>query len=99
MPEAAELLEPLVGSREWAGFDGIDAPRPLGAGDREAGLAKHAEMLRDGGLGDPELALHDRAEFSGAVLAVREQFEQAPSHGVTQNVQRVHGLILASELI
>ena len=49
-------------------------------------------MLRYGGLGDAELRADDVGHRAGRLLAVREQFENAPANRVAEHVQRVHVL-------
>jgi hypothetical protein len=53
-------------------------------------LAQDPQVLRDRGLGDPELGLHDRAERPRRLLAIGEQLEDAAADGIAQNVEGVH---------
>ena len=57
-------------------------------------MRRFAEMLRDARLGDPEFGLNDGADGAGGQLAVvGEQFEDSASHGVAEDIERVHGLV------
>ncbi len=47
-------------------------------------------MLGDGGLPDPELAADDLDDLSGRMLAPAENLQDAPPHGIGENVERVH---------
>jgi putative phosphoesterase len=51
-------------------------------------------VLRDSGLGNAELVLHDGGHLAGCPLPLGEQFEDPPPHGVTQDVERMHAAIL-----
>ena len=75
-----------------SGVDRVEPADALGAHRREARLPQHAEVLRDGGLGDAELALHVLADLAGAALALREEFEDAPANRIAENVECVHGI-------
>jgi hypothetical protein len=99
LPEAAERVEPLVGGGELGGLDRVQAARALGVDRREAGLAQHPEVLGHGRLRDAELLVDDAAQLSGGGLSVGEQLEDATSHGVSEDVERVHALIVAWLLI
>jgi hypothetical protein len=56
-------------------------------------------VLRDAGLGDPELVLDDRGQRTGSLLAVGQQLQDPASHRVAENVERVHAAIVQSPLI
>jgi hypothetical protein len=51
------------------------------------------------GLRDAELGLDDAAEFARRRFAVGEQFEDAASHGIAEDVECVHDFIFARRLI
>lgn len=51
-------------------------------------------MLRDGRLGNAELALHDGGHLTSGPLPIGEQLEDPAPNGVAQNVERVHVTIL-----
>ena len=95
LPEAAERVEPRVGGRERIRVDRVEPTRAVGAHGGEARLAQHAEVLRDRGLRDAELALDDFADLARAALAVGEQLEDAPADRVSEDVERVHGSSIA----
>jgi hypothetical protein len=56
-------------------------------------------VRRDGRLRDAELALDLFADPAGAELALREEFEDASADRIAEDVERVHGSIIARELI
>ena len=99
LPEAAERVEPLVGGGELGGLDRVEAAGSLGVDGREAGLAQHPQVLGHGRLRDAELLVDHAAQLSGGGLPVGEQLEDAASHGVSEDVERVHASIVASILI
>ena len=47
-------------------------------------------MVRDRGLADAELVLHDAPDVAGGEFAVGEQFDDAPAHRVAEDVECVH---------
>src|SRR4051794_38477499 len=77
-PEAPERIEPRVSGFERCGVDRIHPSGSVGPDGREPRLPQHAQMLRDSGLRDRELALHDIADVAGALLAARKHLEDAP---------------------
>src|SRR3954454_16540557 len=91
LPEPVERLEPGIDRLERLRGDGVEATRAVRTNDREAAVAEHAEVLRDGGLRDAELLLDDRADRTRRQLALREQLEDASPDGVAEDVERVHG--------
>ena len=99
LPEPAERIEPRVGDLEGRRVDGVEAASAVGAHGGESRLAQHAQVLRDRGLRDAELARDDLAEVAGAALAVREQLDDAPADRVSEDVERVHDTMIALSLI
>src|SRR5262245_32480445 len=65
VPHSAKCLEPRVRLPERALLDGVDATRAVGAHGCEPVVPQHTQMLRDGGLRDPELALDDGDDVTG----------------------------------
>jgi len=51
-------------------------------------------VLRDSGLGNAELVLHNGGNLAGGPLTVSEQLEDPPSNRVAQNIEGVHPTIL-----
>ena len=47
-------------------------------------------MLRDGGLGDAELALDDGDDIARTVFPFREQFQDATPDGIAEYIEGVH---------
>jgi len=47
-------------------------------------------MLRCGGLGDPVLRLHDRAQLAGGTLSLGQQLEDPSPDRISEDVERVH---------
>ena len=90
VPEPAEVVEPVVELAERRGVDGVQPAGALGPDGREPALAQDLEVLRHGGLRDPELGLDDRRDRPGRQLAIGEQFEDPAADGVSEDVERVH---------
>ena len=88
-PEAAEAVEPGVDVAQAVGVDRVQAAGAVGADRGEAGLAQDAQVGRDAGLGDAELALDDRADRARGLLAVGEQLEDAAADGIAEDVEGV----------
>ena len=74
-PETSERIEPGIDLHERLGPDLIDAPLRFDARLHEAGLAQHAEVLGDRGLGHPEAAL----DLADGLLRGRQQAEDGPA--------------------
>ena len=55
-PEPPEVVEPVVDLAERRGVDGVQAARALGTDRGEPAVAQDPQVLRHGGLADPELA-------------------------------------------
>src|SRR5690606_38451919 len=89
-PEAAEAVEPGVDLGQGARVDGVDEARSLGAHGREAVLAQDLELLRDGRLGDAELAGDDLDDLARGVLTFRQKLEDSPPNGIAEDVEGVH---------
>jgi hypothetical protein len=47
-------------------------------------------VLRDGGLGDPELGPDDLGDRTRRLLTIGEQLQDVPAHGVAENIERMH---------
>src|SRR5690606_40710194 len=89
-PEGAEAVEPLVHLAEGGGLHRVQPARTLRAHGGEAALSQHTQVLGDGRLRDAELALHHLDDLARRPLALRQQLEAAPSHGIAENVERMH---------
>ena len=89
-PESAESLEPRVDVAHGRGVDRIKAAGADGAYRGEARHAQDAQVGRDAGLRDAELALDDLADRASGLLAVGKQFEDAASDGIGEDVEGVH---------
>ena len=64
-----------------------------------AAALEQPQVLGHRRLRDAELLLDHAAQLSGGGLSVGEQLEDAASHGVPEDVERVHGPIVAWLLI
>lgn len=91
IPQAAQLG---LGRVETAGIEGVHAPRPLCAYLSEPVLAQHPQMLRHGRLRDAELDARDVGQRARWLLADGEHRQQPPTHGIPQNLELVHELIV-----
>src|SRR5262245_13611122 len=67
VPHTAKCLEPRVGFPETALLDGVDTTRAVGAYRCAPVVPQHTQILRHGGLPDPELALDDGDDVAGRV--------------------------------
>ncbi len=82
-PEAAKGFQPCIDLLERLRFQAVEAALRIDRGLDEAGLAQHAQMLGDGGLGDAEAALNlahgllggDEQGENGATVGLRDDFE------------------------
>src|SRR5215813_786372 len=92
-PEAPEGSQPGVELHERLGSNPIDAPLCFDARLHEPCLAEHAEVLGDGGLRDPELAL----DVADGLFRRREEAEDGPT--VRLGDDRERGFHLAYMLI
>ena len=99
LPEPPERVEPGRGVLERLRRDGVEAAGTLRPHRREPRLAQYPQMLRHRGLRDAELALHLLADLAGAALALCQEFEDAPAHRVSEDVERVHETMFALRLI
>ena len=89
-PEAAEVVEPGVDFAQGGGVEGVDAAGAVDADVGEARVAEDFEVLGDGGLADAELALDERDDLPGGVLAAGEKLEDAAADGIAEDVEGVH---------
>ncbi|GAA1119632.1 hypothetical protein GCM10009670_06550 [Citricoccus alkalitolerans] len=62
-------------------------------------IAKDLQLLRDRRLADPELGLHLGTDLSCAELAPGQHLKDAAPDGVTEDIESVHGSMLAPILI
>jgi hypothetical protein len=90
-PEPAEPVQPRVDLAQRRGVDCVEPPGALGPYGREPAVAQHAQMLGDGGLGDPELGPYDVRDRPGGPFTVGQQFQNASAHRVAKDVEGVHG--------
>jgi hypothetical protein len=65
---AAKLLGAAHRFAQAAGIDRVETARTISPGDGEAGLAQHAQMGRDAGLGNADVALDDGTHRAGGPL-------------------------------
>jgi hypothetical protein len=89
-PEAAERLEPGLDTVERVALHPVPTPGALGPNRDEAVFAQHPEVLRHGWLADAELCLDDVDDSTRVVLAACEELEDATTHRITEDVERVH---------
>src|SRR3712207_242036 len=89
-PEAPELPEPGVRLAQGGLLHRVEPARAVRPHGGEAVVAQHLEVLGDGGLGDAELGPDDLGEGAGGLLAVGEQFQDAPANGIAEHVERMH---------
>jgi len=59
-------------------------------------LAQHPELAGDGRLSDAELRADRLDERAGGLLAVREQFEQAPTDGLAEDFEGMHAATISA---
>ena len=71
-------------------LDGVEPPGAVGPDGREAALPQDLEMLRDGGLRDPELVPDAGADRPVVELALGEELEDPAPDGIAENIERVH---------
>src|SRR5689334_14918694 len=95
-PEPPEPVEPGVGLAQRGVVDRVEptgAVRPYG---REAVVAQHPQVLRDGRLGDSELGPDDLGDRARGLLTVGEQFQDAAADRVAEHVERMHSRTLSA---
>ncbi len=83
-PEAPEGGEPGVELHERFRSQSIEASLRYDAGFDESGVAQHAQMLGDGGLRQPQLAL----DLAHGALGREQQAEDGPSTGLGDDGER-----------
>lgn len=98
-PELLERTEPVAGLPGALGVHRVESARALGTHGGEAVITKDLQLLRDRRLADPEFGLHLGADLSGAEFAPGQHLEDAAPDGVTQDIESVHELMIASSLI
>jgi len=98
-PEASEAVEPLVDITQRRTVDRIEPALAVRTNRGESVLPQHLEVLRHRRLTYRELFLNLRTDGSRRQLAPGEQFENAPTYRVAQNIERVHILKLKHLLI
>jgi hypothetical protein len=89
-PEPPEWLQPDVSLSQRARVDGIDAACPLGAYRRKPALPQDLELLRHCRLSDTELPRDDLDDLPGRMLALDQEFQDAPSNRIAEDIERVH---------
>ena len=71
----------------------IDRVDPSGAAHcdvREAVLSKDLQVLRYGGLPDPEIPTDDLDNLSRGMFTVTESLQDAPSDRISKDFERMH---------
>ena len=82
-PEPTELFQPGIHLLEWFGLQSVETALCVDRGFHETGLAQHAQVLRDGRLRHPQLALdlsnrllgQDQEAQDRAAVRLRDDFE------------------------
>src|SRR5690606_318579 len=77
LPEGPEPVQPHIDLPQGFGIDRINPPLPVHPHTGEAGVPQHPQMLRYGGLRDPEFALDHLDDLSGPMLAHGEHLQYA----------------------
>src|SRR5687768_14442005 len=86
IPEPPERIEPFLDLLERAGVERIEPAARLSADLGEAAVAQHAQVLRDGGLADPELRGDHLDHRARGLLPRGEQLQDPSSHRITEDV-------------
>ena len=86
----AERCQPGVDAAQRRGVEPVVAAGAVGAHADEPGIPEDPQVLRHGGLGDPELVLHDPRDRARRQLVVDEELQDATSHRVAEDVEGVH---------
>ena len=94
VPEPAELVQPRVNLTQRPGLHGVEPTSPLSPDRREPVLTQNAQMLGDGRRRQCELDPDHVRDHARGLLAVDEQLQNAPTHRVTEDVERVHDDII-----
>src|SRR4051794_23726606 len=89
-PERAEGAEPRVDLRQGSRVEGVEAAASVRAHGGEAALAQDLELHRHRRLADAERLRDDLDHVAGGPLALDQQLEDAPAHGVAEDVEGVH---------
>jgi len=98
-PEVFERTQPfarLLESLRVHRIQSSGARRPDG---RESLFPEHPQMLGDCRLGDPELVLDDAGDATRGLFSSDEKLENASPDRIAQNIERVHGSMIARHLI
>src|SRR5262245_57131981 len=91
LPDAPEAAEPLVDLPQGRRLHGVEPARALWPDLGEATVTQHAQVLRYGGLRDAEFLLDHGRDGARAQLAAGEELDDAPSHRIAQDIERMHG--------
>jgi hypothetical protein len=83
LPELAILFEPLFQLLERGRAEGVDAALGVAANADEAGLAEHAEMLRNLGLAEAEA----QDEFADGAGAAEQEFDDVEAIGFGEGAE------------
>ena len=78
-----EVIEVLAKGFERVGIEGVDAARAVGAIGHEPSVLEDAEMLRDRGTADGELA----RELPDGQRTLQQARQDRPARAVTQGVE------------
>jgi hypothetical protein len=89
LPEVAVGSQPAIDVLQRGRVDGVQAAVARAAHPREAVLAQHSQVLRDGRLRDPEFLLDRGAHLAGGLLAVSSERQDA-----VVDVEELYGLPL-----
>ena len=84
-PLSAQVSKPALDPVEGFAIEGLEPASAFGAHVGEAALPEHAKLPRDGGLREPEFRPDDLDDVAGAVLAGRQQLEDAPTDRITED--------------
>ena len=90
LPDLSERRQPGVDATQRSGVEAVVTARAVGPHADESGVPEDPQVLRHGGLGDPELVLHDPGDRTRCQLVVDEEFQDAPSNRVAEDVEGVH---------
>jgi hypothetical protein len=89
-PESPVALEPRVDLDERLRSNAVQAAGPFRPDAREPVIAKHAQVLGDGRLGDSELPPHDGSQLARGPFAVGQQFQHPAPDRIAEDVEGVH---------
>ena len=89
-PEAAELSQPGIDLLKWSGFKPVETSLRVYRGFDESSIAQHAQMLGDGRLRHPKLAL----DLSHGLLGGDEEAQDRPAIRLRNDFERFHFLYI-----